>query len=116
MINTYEYTSIAGIYTWLFENLSGKDGAPPGFFVKAGIGMAAGCCGAFVGTPAEVALIRMTSDGNLPANQRRNYKNAFEALVRIYNLGIVHEITHPDPDLTFFEHPEPFTGNFVGNL
>ena len=76
----------AGIYTWLFENLSGKDGAPPGFFVKAGIGMAAGCCGAFVGTPAEVALIRMTSDGNLPANQRRNYKNAFEALVRIPNI------------------------------
>ena len=63
--------------------MSGKDGAPPGFFVKAGIGMAAGCCGAFVGTPAEVALIRMTSDGNLPADQRRNYKNAFEALVRI---------------------------------
>ena len=75
--------SFPGIYTWLFENLSGKDGAPPGFFVKAGIGMAAGCCGAFVGTPAEVALIRMTSDGNLPADQRRNYKNAFEALVRI---------------------------------
>ena len=81
------FTSFAGIYTWLFENLSGKDGAPPGFFVKAGIGMAAGCCGAFVGTPAEVALIRMTSDGNLPASQRRNYKNAFEALVRISESG-----------------------------
>ena len=36
-----------------------------------------------VGTPAEVALIRMTSDGNLPAEVRRNYKNAFDALFRI---------------------------------
>ena len=50
--------------------------------MKAGIGMVAGCCGAFVGCPAEVALIRMTSDGNLPADQRRNYKSAFDALVR----------------------------------
>jgi len=28
--------------------------------------MMAGCVGAFVGTPAEVALIRMTADGRLP--------------------------------------------------
>ena len=39
--------------------------------------------GAFVGTPAEVALIRMTSDGNLPVDQRRNYKSVFDALIRI---------------------------------
>ena len=29
--------------------------------------MAAGMAGAFVGTPAEIALIRMTADGKLPA-------------------------------------------------
>ena len=34
--------------------------------MKAGLGMVAGCVGAFVGTPAEVALIRMTADGRLP--------------------------------------------------
>ena len=33
--------------------------------------MSAGACGAFVGTPAEIALIRMTADGNLPAAERR---------------------------------------------
>lgn len=38
---------------------------------------------AFVGTPAEVALIRMTADGRLPLNERRNYKGVFNALVRI---------------------------------
>ena len=26
----------------------------------------------------------MTSDGNLPADQRRNYKNVFDALFRIF--------------------------------
>jgi len=79
---TYTTTRL-GIYTWLFENCS-TDGKPPGFFVKAGLGMTAGASGAFVGTPAEVALIRMTSDGSLPADKRRNYKSVFDALIRIY--------------------------------
>jgi len=76
-------TTRLGIYTWLFENFSGKDGAPPGFFMKAVLGMAAGVTGAFVGTPAEVALIRMTADGRLPAAERRNYSSVFNALARI---------------------------------
>lgn len=56
---------------------------PPNFAIKAGLGMIAGACGAFVGTPAEVALVRMTADGRLPEAERRNYKNVFEALIRI---------------------------------
>merc|ERR1712062_662721 len=80
---TYTTTRL-GVYTWLFENFSSSDGKPPGFFVKAGLGMSAGATGAFVGTPAEVALIRMTSDGNLPAEQRRNYKSVFDAILRIF--------------------------------
>lgn len=43
----------------------------------------AGATGAFVGTPAEVALVRMTADGRLPPDQRRNYSNVFNALLRI---------------------------------
>lgn len=80
---TYTTTRL-GIYTWLFETFSSTDGTPPGFFMKAGLGMSAGATGAFVGTPAEVALIRMTSDGNLPLDQRRNYKSVFDALIRIF--------------------------------
>merc|ERR1712241_1212133 len=79
---TYTTTRL-GIYTFLFEKLS-TDGKPPPFLIKAGIGMAAGATGAFVGTPAEVALIRMTSDGNLPVDQRRNYTSVFNALFRIF--------------------------------
>ncbi|XP_013931148.1 PREDICTED: mitochondrial 2-oxoglutarate/malate carrier protein, partial [Thamnophis sirtalis] len=79
---TYTTTRL-GIYTVLFERLTGPDGTPPGFLLKALIGMTAGATGAFVGTPAEVALIRMTADGRLPPEQRRGYSNVFNALLRI---------------------------------
>lgn len=55
---------------------------PPGLIEKIVIGMAAGAAGAFVGNPAEVALIRMTADGRLPPEKRRNYTNVFDALGR----------------------------------
>lgn len=79
---TYTTTRL-GIYTWLFAKLSGSDGSPPNFITKALIGMVAGVCGAFVGTPAEVALVRMTADGRLPVDQRKNYASVFHALYRI---------------------------------
>ncbi|XP_072315446.1 mitochondrial 2-oxoglutarate/malate carrier protein [Eucyclogobius newberryi] len=79
---TYTTTRL-GIYTILFEKMTSSDGRPPNFFVKAGIGMTAGAIGAFVGTPAEVALIRMTADGRLPLAERRGYTNVFNALARI---------------------------------
>ena len=82
--------------------------------------MTAGGSAAFVGTPAEVALIRsvfvkklssseierfkyifvkhvmdpcsclrMTSDGSLPADKRRNYSSVFNAIARIYKVCII---------------------------
>lgn len=79
---TYTTTRL-GIYTWLFEKMSTPDGKPPGFATLAVLGMAAGTVGAFVGTPAEVALIRMTADGRLPEAERRNYKHVGNALMRM---------------------------------
>lgn len=78
---TYTTTRM-GIYQTLFE-MASKDNAAPGFFTKAAIGMTAGGIGAFVGTPAEISLIRMTSDGRLPPEQRRGYTSVFNALARI---------------------------------
>uniref|UniRef100_A0A2C9JGK6 Mitochondrial 2-oxoglutarate/malate carrier protein n=1 Tax=Biomphalaria glabrata TaxID=6526 RepID=A0A2C9JGK6_BIOGL len=78
---TYTTTRL-GIYTSLFDMMS-RDGKPPNFISKALIGVTAGGIGAFVGTPAEVALIRMTADGRLPLEERRGYKNVFNALARI---------------------------------
>ncbi|XP_075228068.1 mitochondrial 2-oxoglutarate/malate carrier protein [Lycorma delicatula] len=79
---TYTTTRL-GIYTWSINALSSEDGTPPSFIVKALVGMLAGAGGSFVGTPAEVALVRMTADGKLPPEQRRNYKNVFNALARV---------------------------------
>uniref|UniRef100_A0A0L8GLL4 Mitochondrial 2-oxoglutarate/malate carrier protein n=1 Tax=Octopus bimaculoides TaxID=37653 RepID=A0A0L8GLL4_OCTBM len=75
-------TTRLGIYTMLFDKFSDGD-KPPGFFTKAAIGMTAGAIGAFVGTPAEISLIRMTADGRLPVDQQRGYTNVFNALFRI---------------------------------
>lgn len=78
---TYTTTRL-GVFNILLDRMS-TDGQPPNFFMKAAIGMTAGACGAFVGTPAEVALIRMTADGRLPPAERRGYTSAFNALARI---------------------------------
>ena len=43
--------------------LFSRDGKPPNFVTKAILGVVAGGIGSFVGTPAEISLIRMTSDG-----------------------------------------------------
>jgi len=78
---TYTTTRL-GVYSVLFEKCS-KDGKPPNFATKAILGVAAGGIGSFVGTPAEISLIRMTSDGRLPPAERRGYTNVFNALFRI---------------------------------
>ena len=40
-----------------------RDGKPPNFATKAAMGITAGAIGSFIGTPAEISLIRMTADG-----------------------------------------------------
>jgi len=77
------YTTVRlGVYNILLEKFT-KDGELPGFFAKAGMGLTAGAIGAFCGTPADVALIRMCVDNRLPENERRNYKSVFDAWRRI---------------------------------
>ena len=83
---TYATTRL-GMYTLLFEKFTtvSKEGkrTPPSFSEKIVIASIAGSCGAVVGTPAEVALVRMTTDGRLPAELRRNYRNVFHAIYRV---------------------------------
>jgi hypothetical protein len=76
-------TARLGVFTSLLEARTRDDGTAPPLWEKGIIGAIAGGVGAVVGTPAEVALIRMTGDGRLPAAERRNYRNAFDALLRI---------------------------------
>lgn len=82
LLRQASYTTVRmGVYTSLIEHLS-VDGKTS-FVAQLTCGLVAGGTGAFVGTPAEVSLIRMTADGRLPPEQRRNYKNVFNALARI---------------------------------
>lgn len=76
-------TARMGIYSSLFDKFSENGAVSLNFFKKAAIGVFSGGVAAFVGTPAEVALIRLSTDGQLPVDQRRGYKNAFDAIFRI---------------------------------
>lgn len=73
-----------GIYSYLLEQEKMKHGADNiSFATKLGMGSISGGIGSFVGTPSEVALVRMSADGKLPVAERRNYKNVIDCLVRI---------------------------------
>eukprot|EP00485_Elphidium_margaritaceum_P000999 CAMPEP_0202693258 /NCGR_PEP_ID=MMETSP1385-20130828/7422_1 /ASSEMBLY_ACC=CAM_ASM_000861 /TAXON_ID=933848 /ORGANISM="Elphidium margaritaceum" /LENGTH=313 /DNA_ID=CAMNT_0049348913 /DNA_START=96 /DNA_END=1037 /DNA_ORIENTATION=+ len=53
------------------------------FLQLTGASLAAGGIGAFIGTPADAALVRMQADATLPEAERRGYKNAVDALIRM---------------------------------
>ena len=77
-------TARLGIYNKITEAaLEMNENKPLPLWQKAGLGLTAGGLGALVGSPADLALIRMQADTALPTEQRRGYKNAGDALVRI---------------------------------
>lgn len=67
----------------VFSNQLQEDGKPLPFYQKALCGLGSGALGSFIGNPADLALVRMQADGNLPMAERRNYKHAGDALFRI---------------------------------
>lgn len=82
LLRQASYTTVRmGVYNSMIDSLA-VDGKTS-FVQQLSCGLTAGATGAFFGTPAEVSLIRMTADGRLPLDQRRNYTNVFNALARI---------------------------------
>jgi solute carrier family 25 oxoglutarate transporter 11 len=59
-----------------------NDGNPISFVQKALSGMASGSIAVCIGTPFDIALVRLQSDGMAPPEARRNYANVFDALIR----------------------------------
>ncbi|KAL2197978.1 mitochondrial carrier domain-containing protein [Corynascus similis CBS 632.67] len=57
-----------------------EKGQSIGFAERATAGLAAGGLAAMVGNPADLALIRMQSDGLKPIAERKNYKSVIDAL------------------------------------
>ena len=78
-----------GIYSYLLEQaslaneLAGKRRDDISLMKKLSMGFVSGGIGSFVGTPAELSLVRMTADSKLPASQQRNYTSVVNCLVRI---------------------------------
>ncbi|KIX98439.1 uncharacterized protein Z520_05740 [Fonsecaea multimorphosa CBS 102226] len=60
-----------------------KNGTKVTFAERGAAGLAAGGLAAMVGNPADLALIRMQSDGLKPKEARANYRSVFDALTRI---------------------------------
>lgn len=52
-------------------------------FQKVYSSLLAGGIGSILGTPADLVLVRMQSDAVLPPELRRNYRNVFDAFIRI---------------------------------
>ncbi|KAK0382837.1 hypothetical protein NLU13_9932 [Sarocladium strictum] len=60
-----------------------EQGNSIGFKERATAGLAAGGIAAMIGNPADLALIRMQSDGLKPVAERKNYKSVVDALASI---------------------------------
>lgn len=60
-----------------------EKGQSIGFAERAAAGLSAGGLAAMIGNPADLALIRMQSDGLKPLAERKNYKSVIDALTSI---------------------------------
>ncbi|EGR32264.1 mitochondrial carrier protein, putative [Ichthyophthirius multifiliis] len=79
------YTTVRlGLFKTLTDNIKAKKGGKNlTFGEKVYCSLTAGFVGSLCGNPADLALVRFQGDTLLPIDQRRNYKNIFDALRRI---------------------------------
>lgn len=73
---------IAVWFTWMRNSVERNKGNVP-FWQKSVASMSAGAIAVVIGTPFDVALVRMQADTMRPVEQRRNYKNVFDACARV---------------------------------
>ncbi|KAH3684034.1 hypothetical protein WICPIJ_005006 [Wickerhamomyces pijperi] len=78
---TYSLTRF-GVYDFLKSNyLTNEQKADIKYLLP--ISMVSGAVGGVVGNPADIVNIRMQNDTGLPLESKRNYKNAFDGVLRI---------------------------------
>lgn len=76
-------TARIGLHRAFSDKLKERnEGRPISFMMKTLSGMASGSIAVCVGTPFDIALVRLQSDSMAPAAERKNYKNVFDALTR----------------------------------
>lgn len=79
-------TSRLGIFETLMKALNrnaDSSGRSVSFAERAACGLTAGGIASVIGNPADLALIRMQSDGLKPPEARAHYRSVIDALVRI---------------------------------
>jgi len=76
-------TARIGLHRVISDRLELISGGNIPFWQKAGSGMVSGAIAVVIGTPFDVALVRIQNDGTLPPEQRRNYRNVVNAVTRI---------------------------------
>ncbi|XP_066583857.1 mitochondrial 2-oxoglutarate/malate carrier protein-like [Prorops nasuta] len=79
---TYTTTRL-GVYQSLLDFIESEHLDRPNYVAFIGIGMLSGIIGSFIGTPADLAMVKMITDSKLPPAQQRNYRNAIVALLDI---------------------------------
>lgn len=67
-------------YTWVLNHRVGKKPSTSQLVIS---GAVAGGLGGVAGNPADIVLVRMTTDARLPAEKQRNYRNAIDGVIRI---------------------------------
>ncbi|KAJ8066970.1 hypothetical protein OCU04_004349 [Sclerotinia nivalis] len=78
---TYSTTRF-GVYEKLKTNFT-TGNKSPSFPILIAMASTSGFLGGIVGNPADVLNVRMQHDAALPVEQRRNYKNAVDGLIRM---------------------------------
>jgi solute carrier family 25 oxoglutarate transporter 11 len=76
-------TARIGFFDTFMNTLTARakeKGQSIGFKERAAAGLSAGGLAAMIGNPADLALIRMQSDGLKPLAERKNFKSVFDAL------------------------------------
>lgn len=77
-------TARLGIYKKCVDHFKAKGNKKEiSFGEKVISSLVAGFLGSLIGNPMDLILVRCQADGLLPPEQRRNYKNAIDALIRI---------------------------------
>lgn len=79
---TYSTTRF-GVYEELKTRFTRPDSPPPSTWTLLSMGCFSGFLGGLAGNPADVVNVRMQNDAALPPAQRRNYRHAFDGLVRM---------------------------------
>jgi solute carrier family 25 oxoglutarate transporter 11 len=76
-------TARIGLHRVISDRLELISGGIIPLWQKVASGMVSGALAVCIGSPFDIALVRIQNDGTLPPAQRRNYKNVVDALRRV---------------------------------